>query len=320
MKNRKAFSIILIWAFFAFAISCKQNHDRLQIGVIQYANQSILDSVYSGINHEFSKQKDKYQILYQVAHGDPILNAAISKQLVKKSVSLIIALGTPSAQSVINETKTIPVVFTAITDPVGAKLASTMEQPGSNKTGYTNMQPFDKQIELIQLFKPDAKKVGIIINSGEANCVAGMVYVRKALEDLHIPYMELNATTAAEITACAQSLSNKCDVFFISPSNTIYENLGAMSNVAKKKGIIIVGGDQTAVLKYGSVGTYTYNFVEMGANTADLAMRILDEKLDPGNIPVSRPANTYLYINESAAHDLGLTVSDTLLNNAVEVY
>lgn len=316
MKTIKNLSIILLAVF--LISSCNQKSDQIRIGVIQYANQSILDSVYVGIQKKFNEYNEKYTIKYQVAHGDPILNATISKQFVKDSVNLIIALGTPSAQAVTNDTKTIPVVFSAITDPVGAKLAATMNNPGGNKTGITNMQPFDKQIELIRLIKPNVKKVGIIINSSEANCVAGMVYVRKALEAFQIPYEEMNASTSVEIITSAQSLATRCDVFFISPSNTIYENLGALKKEAEKKRIMVLGGDQSAVLKYGSVGTYTYDFVEMGVNTAELAIKILDQKLNPGNIAVSRPANTYLYFNMESAKELGLTVPDSLLNKAVK--
>ncbi len=297
-------------------IGCNQKTDQIKIGVLQYANHPILDSVYAGISKEFDESGDKYSLDYQIAHGDPILNATISKKLVKDSVKLIIALGTPSAQAVMNETKKIPIVFTAITDPVGAKLAETMEHPGGNKTGYTNMQPFEKQIELIKIIKPETKKVGIIINSSEANCVAGMVYVRKALDKFEIPYEEVNASTSSEIITAAQSLARKCDVFFISPSNTIYENLGALKKEAEKNGIMIVGGDQSAVDKYGSIGTYTYDFTEMGINTAELAIRILDNDLNPGDIPVSWPANTYLYLNISSAEKLGLKIPDKLMSAA----
>jgi len=298
--------------------SCNQKTNQIKIGIIQYANQPILDSVYSGINKKFNEYGKKYKITYQVAHGDPILNATIGKQLVKDSVNLIIALGTPSAQVIVNETNVTPVVFTAITDPVGAKLAEAMEKPGGNKTGITNMQPFDKQIELIKLIKPNVKKVGIIINSSEANCVAGMVYIRKTLEELQIPYEEINASTSSEIIIGAQSLATRCDVFFISPSNTIYENLGAIKKEAEKKGIMIVGGDKSAVQKYGSVGTYTYDFIEMGINTAELAIKILEKKLNPGIIPVSRPANTYLYFNLESVKKLGLVMPDSLINKAVK--
>lgn len=316
MKTLKNLGFILLAAF--LISSCTHKTDQIRIGVIQYANQPILDSVYSGITKKFNEYGEKYKIIYQIAHGDPILNTTISKQLVKDSVNLIIALGTPSAQAIINDTKTIPVVFTAITDPVGAKLAATMNIPGGNKTGITNMQPFEKQVELIKIIKPNVKKVGIIINSSEANCVAGMVYIRKALEEFKIPYDEMNASTSSEIITSAQSLSNRCDVFFISPSNTIYENLGAIKKESEKKGIMMIGGDKSAVQKYGSVGTYTYDFVEMGVNTAELAIKILDQKLSPGNIPVTRPANTYLYFNMISVKDLGLAIPDSLIKKAVK--
>lgn len=316
MKRLRNFGLIIL--AIVLISSCNQKTDQIKIGIIQYANQSILDSVYAGIQKEFNEYGEKYKISYQVAHGDPIMNVTISQQLIKDSADLIIALGTPSAQAVANETKTIPVVFSAITDPVGAKLATTMDSPGGNKTGITNMQPFEKQIELIKLINPNVKKVGIIINSSEANCVAGMVYVRKALDALQIPYEEMNASTSAEIITSAQSLATRCDVFFISPSNTIYENLGGIKKVAEEKGIMLLGGDRSAVQKYGSVGTYTYDFVEMGINTAELAIKILDEKLNPGNIPVHRPANTYLYFNIASVNKLGLEIPDSLINKAVK--
>lgn len=315
MKTVVKFTLIQI-ALLMVLCSCTKHKNRIEIGVIQYANQSILDSVYYGIAQKFNEYPDTYEVFYKVAHGDPILNASIAKQLVKDSVDLIIALGTPSAQAVINETQNIPVVFTAITDPVGAKLAQSMEKPNGNKTGLTNMQPFDKQIELIKLIKPNTKRVGIIMNSSEANCTAGMIYVRAALDSLHIPYEELNATTSAEIAACAQSLSNKCDVFFISPSNILYENLGALKKEAEKKNIMIIGGDKSAINQYGSVGTYSYDFVEMGANTAELAIDILSQQLIPGEISVARPKNTYLYLNQDAADKLNLQIPDSLKNIA----
>lgn len=307
---RMAFSLMIL-------LLCLTNCNNTQsgqskIGIIQYANQSILDSVYHGITNKFQTVGDKYKVIYKIAHGDAILNATITDQLVKDSVNLIIALGTPSAQSVMKKTQTIPLVFTAITDPVGANLAESIDKPGGNKTGITNMQPFDKQVELIKLLKDDTKKVGIIINTSEANCNAGMIFVHDALDKLNISYEELNATTSAEITACAQSLSQRCDVFFISPSNTLYENLGALKKEAEKKNIMIVGGDESAVTKYGSIATYTYNFVEMGENTAELAIDILEKQLIPGDIPIERPKNSYLFINEEVANRLNISIPQSL--------
>lgn len=313
---KKMRSIIPFLVLAILLIGCIQKSAQIKIGILQYANQPILDSVYAGIHSKFDDYGDKYRLDYQIAHGDPILNATISKKLVKDSVKLMIALGTPSAQALMNETKTIPIVFSAITDPVGAKLAESMEHPGGNKTGYTNMQPFERQIELIRVIKPETNKVGIIINSSEANCVAGMVYVRKALEKYKLESEEINASTSAEIITAAQSLARKCDVFFISPSNTIYENLGALKKEADKNGVMLVGGDKSAVEKYGSIGTYTYDFTEMGINTAELAIRILDNNLKPGDIPVSWPAHTYLYFNTKTAESLGLIIPDSLLNAA----
>lgn len=298
--------------------SCVQKNDQIRIGIIQYANHPILDSVYSGISAKFKQYGDKYKIDYQVAHGDPNLNTSICKQMVKDSERLIIALGTPSAQAVANETKSIPIVFTAITDPVGAKLAKTFEKPEGNKTGFTDNSPrlFKKQIGLIKLIKPNLKKVGIITNLSESNCEVGMIDVRQALEELKIPYEEINASNATEIATSVIALSNNCDVFFISPSNVVYDNLGALKKEAQKKGIMIIGGDETAVLKYGSIATYTFDFINMGKKTAEMAINILDNNLKPGDIPISRPAETFLCVNIETATKLGLIIPNELIIKA----
>jgi putative tryptophan/tyrosine transport system substrate-binding protein len=310
MKNLGRFLIIVIsWLIF---FGCNPQSEKPTIGIIQYSNHAILDTVYAGIRSVLDNSSEKYKIQYQIAHGDPILNATISKQFVRDSVNLIIALGTPSAQAVATETKTIPIVFTAITDPVGAKLVETLKVPNGNKTGYTNMQPFDKQVELILKLKPNVERVGIVINSSEANCEAGMFFVREALNAYGLAYEEMNAVSSAEIITAAQSLARRCDVFFISPSNTVYQNLGALKKVAEKNDIMIIGGDESSVAQYGSLGTYTFDYFEMGINTADLALKILQNNLNPERIPVSRPDRNYLYINHKLVKELGLQVPESL--------
>ena len=284
------------------------------IAVIQYAYHSRLDAVYSGIEQSLSKHSDKYKFTYKVAMGDPTTNATISKNVVKDSPNLIVTLGTGTSIAVIKETKTIPVVFSVVTDPVSTGIADSWETPGGNKTGISDMDPFEQQVELIKLLKPNVKNVGIVVNYSEPNCEAGMKIVKQALNKYQIPFKEVNATNASEVAIAAKSLAAYSDVFFISPANTVYESLGAIQKVADEKNIMVIGGDEAAVSEKGALCTYTYNFKQMGINTAKLAMCILQYNLSPGDIPVTKPTNLYLYFNKTKAEKLGITVPQVLLN------
>jgi putative ABC transport system substrate-binding protein len=288
--------------------------EKYKIAVIQYAYHSRLDSVYSGIREILSKNSDKVEFTYKVAMGDPVINATLCKSVVNDNPDMIITMGTSTSEATIKETKTIPIVFSVVTDPVSSGIADSWEKPNGNKTGISDMDPFEQQVALIKILKPDVKNVGIIINTSETNCEAGMKIVREALQKNQIKFKEVNATNATEVASAAKSLSASSDVFFISPANTVYESLGVIRKAADDKGIIIIGGDETAVKENGALCTYTYNFNQMGVNTAELALRILDNKLDPGNIPVSKPTDLYLFFNKKQVEKLKIQIPDNLTN------
>lgn len=293
--------------------------DFYNISVVQIAYHSRLDSVYSGINSLLKSFGSKYKVVYKVAMGDQLMLATICKQEVNKKADLIITLGTSTTMAVLKETKTIPVVFSVVTDPVYSEIAASINKPEGNKTGISDMDPFEQQIALIKMLKPDVKKVGIIINNSESNCEAGMKIVRDALAKHKIKYQEVNATNSSEVAIAAKSLSTSCDVFYISPSNTVYENIGVIQKVADKKGIITIGGDKSSVSNNGVLCTYSYDFNQMGVNTAELVIRILKYNIEPGLIPVTRPSTLYLYYNKSKAEKLGIEIPQELLKTIKDI-
>ena len=256
----------------------------------------------------------------KVANADINMVNQINNQFLSSNVDVIVPLGTPAAQSAVNLTKTVPIVFGAITDPVAAKLADSMEKPGGNKTGTTNRWPFDAQVSLIRKIKPDAKKIGILVNPGEENCVAGMKYIRKALDEAKLPFVEVSVSNTSEILTAVQSLvGKKVDVILVSPSNVVVSGASAIVNVAQENKILLVGGDKGTV-QNGSLATYGYDNVEIGRTTADLVLRILREKINPGDIPVAAPPTTRLYINLSVATKTGVKVPEELVKAGNEIF
>lgn len=300
-------SILALYDTICCVKSFHQNR-IFEIAIIQYAYHSRLDAVYSGIEEILSKNKNQYKFSYKVAMGDAATSATICKNVVKANPNLIITLGTGTSITTIKETKEIPIVFSVVTDPVSVGVANSWNKPDGNKTGISDMDPFEQQIGLIRLLKPNVKRVGIVVNYSEPNCEAGMKIVKESLNKYNIPFKEVNATTASEVAIAAKSLAASCDVFFISPANTVYESLGILQKVANQKNIMIVGGDEVAVSEKGSICTYTYNFIQMGHSTAKLAMCILNHDLMPGDIPVTKPSNLYLYFNKTQAEKLGIEI------------
>ena len=306
MKIRFAlFTLVVL-----FFISCNSDNKKITIGINQFAQHPILDEVYSGIKERLSKEKN-IEIIYKVSNADINISTQINNQFVANDVSLIIALGTPVAQSAIKSTKTIPIVFGAITDPVGAGLANSLDKPGGNKTGTTNRWPFEKQVSLIKIIKPNVKNVGIIVNPGEDNCNFGMIYIKKALDFNKISYTELPIMNTSEIMSVMSSLISKCYLLLISPSNTVISSMPSIIKIANENNVMVIGGDKSSVEK-GSVISYAYDDHEIGISTAEVAMKILNNKVNPGDLPVIQPPNAKIYFNQTSADKYKISLPDSV--------
>lgn len=313
-------SVVISFAFWLRSNLQKQSGQKL-IAVNQYVSHPILDAVLEGFKERLIKNKD-LQIIVKNSNADVMTCRQINEQFMRQKVAIIVALGTPSAQSAIEVAKgKIPVVFGAITDPIGAKLADSLEHPGGNKTGTTNRWPFSAQIQLIKKIFPKSKVVGTIVNLGEENCRAGQEVFRREAYKLGLNLVEVPVSNSAEVKTTTEILiSKKVDVILISPSNTVFSALDALICTAHSAKIPIIGGDESAVIK-GSIATYGFSNKDVGIATAEVVLKIL--KIDPknkvGDIPVARPRENHLFINRKVAEQAGISLPTDLLRIAKEV-
>jgi len=277
------------------------------IGVNQYVQHPILDAVLKGMLNRLNAEPG-VRVVVKNSNGDALSCQQINEHFVKSKVAVLVALGTPAAQSAVNVAGDIPVVFGAITDPVGAKLATSLQRPGGNKTGTTNRWPFEDQIALIRKAMPLAKRVGVVVNPGEANCEAGMAVIRAEAKKAGLEVVESPVANPSEVRAAVESLRGKVDVMVISPANTVFSALDTLLGVAKESGIPVFGGDETAVAR-GSIATYGFSNSEVGRETAEVVLRVLRGKVPPGEIPVARPPNAKLYVNAAAVAAAGVKLS-----------
>jgi putative ABC transport system substrate-binding protein len=215
----------------------------------------------------------------------------------------------------VNVSKDIPVVFGAITDPVGAKLADSLERPGGNKTGTTNRWPFEEQVRLISRVVPGAKRIGVVVNPGEENCNAGMKVIRHVAGQLGLEIVEVPVANSAEVKAATESLVRKTDVLLISPSNTVFSALDTLIGTARDARIPVIGGDESAVKK-GSLATYGFRNADVGIATAEIVLKLCRDNTPAGDIPVALPPKARLFLNEDAAAALGIKLDKSLVKEA----
>jgi len=285
------------------------------VGVNQFAPHPILDAVYRGMADRLA-QEEGVELVTKNSNGDRVACQQINEQFVQNRVTLIVALGTPAAQSAVAVSNgRIPVVFGAITDPVGAKLAESLERPGGNRTGTSNRWPFAQHVQLVRKLFPAATRVGALVNPAEANCEAGMRIIRAIVKDQGIVLVEIPITGSADVVPAVGSMQGKVDVILISPSNDLFSALDALLGEANRLGIPVVGGDESAVSR-GSLATYGFSNEDVGTATAECVLAVLKGDRAAGDMPVSLPPRSHLYLNRSALSAAGVAIPADLVQEA----
>lgn len=313
--------IVLIGCILVPVGFCDSTHNTktFTIGINQFMQHPVADEVAKGIIDEFNDQgitaANGHKVTVKNANGEFPVAVQINKLFVSDKVDIIIPIATPAAQSACKETTTIPVVFAAITDPVKAGIADSLEHPGKNRTGTSNRWPFEKQVSLIKKIRPKAKRVGMIFNPSEGNTEAALSYIRPALEKEGLTAVEVAVASSSEVLNAAKSLRRRCDVLFVLPDNTLQGGFDALVKVARENKIPIIGGTSDLVKK-GSLASYAPNHYNLGRATAKMALEILRDHKDPGSMPVVMDNYAPLVINEAEAARIGVTIPAALRSAA----
>jgi putative ABC transport system substrate-binding protein len=292
------------------------------IGVDQFMQHPLLDQVAKGLTDELAgvgiSQQHGDKITLKNANGDASVAVQINKQFVDQRVDLLVALGTSAAQSACKLTRTIPIVFGAITDPVQAGIAQSIAKPGGNKTGTSDRWPFEQQVALIKQIVPGAKRVGIVLNPAESNTQASMSYVRPALKKEGLQAVEVPVANTSEVYGAANSLVGRCDVLLVPGDNTVIAAIDTLVKVARDNKLPLIGGTDDLVKK-GSIATYASNYYQIGRTTGRIVAEILKDGKQPGSIPVAVAEQSALVVNAKAAAQQGVKIPASLLAKAKKV-
>nr|WP_249315397.1 ABC transporter substrate-binding protein [Bacillus sp. FJAT-49711] len=283
---------------------------KFKIGVTQIVEHDSLNAAFDGFKKAIEDAGLDVEWDVQNALGEPNNNPTIATNLVNAGVDLIFANSTPSAQSVASETQDIPIVFTSVTDAVGAELVESMEKPGGNVTGTIDNHP-DAIPNTMKFLKEelDAKKVGMVFNSGEQNSRAQVDTAKKAAEELGITVVEASVSTSAEVKQATESLLGQVDSLYIITDNTVVSALDSVVDVANSNKLPLMVGEFDSV-RNGGLGAYGFEYYDIGYEAGQMAVKILKDGVKPADIPAQVPQNLKLVMNKETAETIGLEIKD----------
>lgn len=293
-------------------LKADKKKDVFRIGISQFITHQSLDATREGFVDELAKQGyvegKNIEIDLQNAQGEQRNLKTISQQLAESS-DVVLAIATPSAQSLANTTQTTPVIFSAVTDPVSAKLVESREHPGGNVTG-TSDQSSDAiltQINLIKKVLPKAKTIGILYTQSEANSVVQKDEAKRLLEEKGFTVVEKTILDSNNVKAAAESLMAEVDMVFVPTDNIISSTMETVKQVSIKHKVPVFGGS-TEMVAVGGLYNYGTNYEELGRQTARMLIRVLKGE-KPENIAVELPEKLELHTNQEVADALGIDIS-----------
>lgn len=312
----------LLLAFAAtLAISLPARAENVTVAVTAIVEHPALDAARDGVKEALAaagyKEGENLTFLYESAQGNPATAAQIARQFAGEGPDVIVPISTPSAQAVVSSTRDIPVVFTAVSDPLAAQLVKDMEKPGGNVTGLSDMSPVAEHLALIKEILPEGKTIGYLYNSGEANSVALLAVLKAEAEKAGLAVVESAATKSAEVQGAARALVGRADAIYIPTDNTIISALEGAVAVAEESKLPLFTADTDSVSR-GSLAALGFDYRDVGRQTGEVVVRVLKGE-NPGDIPVTVASGSDLVVNKAAAEKMGVTLPESVLSRASRV-
>ena len=316
-KLLKFVGVGMVFSSFLFACSHKDS-DVKTIGVLQYMEHGALDAAYegfiAGLAEEGYIEGENIKIDLKNAQGDLTTAQTIANQYVSDDVDMMFAIATQAVQSAYNATKDIPILMTAVTDPVEAGVVKDWNQSGTNVTGTSDLTPVAKQMELITELVPEAKTVGVIYTTSEINSEVQVKMAEEAASNLGLQVIRVGVTTVNDIPQAVASVIDKVDAMYAPTDNLIASSMPVLWNACLDKKVPIVAGVDTMVID-GGIATEGIDYYQLGYETGLMAAQVLEGK-DPSTMPINTLQNTTLIVNQKNAEAIGLSIPDSILKGA----
>jgi len=288
--------------------------ESYRIGINQLVQHPALDSATAGFKEAFSEAGVEVEFDEQNANGEQGTALTIAQQFASDDLDLALAVATPAAQAMAQNITDVPLLFTAVTDPVSAELVDSMEEPGANVTGTSDAAPIEKQLELLKEIVPDAERIGIVYASGEVNSQVQVDQAREAAGPLGLEIETQTVTTVNEIQQAVEALGD-VDAIYVPTDNMVVSGIASLVQVAEGKQTPVIAAESGTV-EGGAVATLGIDYTELGRQTGEMALRILRDGEDPATMPVETATEFTYVVNEDAAERQGVTIPEDILAEA----
>ena len=276
------------------------------IGIEQFAEHGSLDNCregfLKGLEDEGIKEGDNLTVKYKNAAADMGTAKQISDSLVSDKVDLVCAIATPSAQSAYNAAMKadIPVIYTAVTDPVAAELADKDGKPVGEVTGTSDKLPVEEQLKMIREMLPDAKKIGIMYTTSEANSVSAIEEYKSLVKKYDFELVEKGITTTADVSLAADDLLSKVDCITNLTDNTVVASLPTILDKANEKKIPVFGSEIEQV-KIGCLAAEGIDYIALGKQTGKMAAKVLKGEAKASEQNFETTTEPGFYVNNKVA-------------------
>ncbi|MCO6523718.1 MAG: ABC transporter substrate-binding protein [Candidatus Schmidhempelia sp.] len=291
------------------------------VAITAIVEHPALDNVRKGVIDRLTEQGyidgKNLKLQFQSAQGSSANAAQIAKQFVSSRPDVIVAIATPSAQALAASTKTIPIVFTAVTDPIAAKLSRSWQATGTNITGVSDALSLEKQVDLMLTIKPDLKTVGSVYSPSEINSTQTLRQLEPILQAKGIKLISMAAQRTSDIPAAARNLKGKTDLIYTTTDNNVVSAYEAIAKVANESKIPLVASNPDAATR-GAAIAFGMSYYDLGRQAADIVIRILNGE-KAGDIAPQIGNVSELIINKTAANRQGLVLSEKIFNSAQQI-
>ena len=284
--------------------------EKIKIGILQQLEHPSLDQSREGFIQALKDNGytdgENIVIDYQNAQSDQSNLSNMADRLVSNKSDLILAIATGAAQTVAGKTSEIPVLITAVTDPVDAGVVNSMENPGTNVSGTSDASPMKEQLELLLTLKEDIKTVGLLYTSSEDNSILQIKQAKEILDDMKVPYVEQTVTNSNDVQQAVQSLVNKCGAIYIPTDNVLASSMALVADITWPAGIPVVTGAESMVTD-GGLATLGLSYYNLGYQTGEMAVKVL-EGADISTMPVETQKEYAYIVNSDAVAAMNITL------------
>jgi putative ABC transport system substrate-binding protein len=316
-------SIFLCLLSFCLAASSgAQQDEMIRVGISQIVEHPSLDATRKGFVDELKDQGyapgKKIEYDYKNAQNNRAVSVQIARKFVGDRVDLILAISTPSSQDAAAATKEIPILFSAITDPLAAGLVESLARPGRNVSGTTDRSPVASQMDLIREILPNAKKLGTIYNPGEVNSVASVKDIKVESAKRGMTLIEAPAPSSSVVRTAVETLVGKVDAIHIPTDNTVVLALESVIKVCQENKIPLFAADVESVTR-GAIAAVAIDYYKLGRQTGAMAKKILERTARISEMPVEEQKDLLLHLNVGQATKMGVTIPQAVIKRASRI-